>query len=169
MFGKLFKPRKEASEHPTTFDPLHEKAFLHCQKLEEFHEQRWQTDQAERYDADLAQKRIWWTFKEGKIVEAHATLIGTWSEKSYTFLWGWDHPVCPPADNSAAKAVLAYAEKHNIIELKLSKVELSEADALQVATIGVLLGNLEGLFAAPGSEGSRLFIGFGGVQVVEPA
>jgi len=164
VFKKFFKRNDNVSEHPTSFEPLHEKAFLHSQALEKVHDKTWQTDKAERFDVDFKKKRIWWTFEDGTIIAAPATLLGTWSEESETFLWGWDHPMCPPADNEAAKTVLAYAEEHEIIQLKIRKVEVSKSDALQISTIGVLLGNLQGLFATPGSNGSYIFIGFGEVK-----
>lgn len=172
MFKKFFESKNKVrnevessvSQHPTSFETLHEKAFLHSQELQKIFDKNWRTNQIERFDADLVQKRICWTLKDGKVIEAPANLIGTWSAKSETFLWGWDHPSCPPADNSAAKAVLSYAEKHEIVELKLRKIEVNEDDAFQVATIGVFLGGLDGIYAAPGSNGSRLFIGFGEVK-----
>lgn len=165
LFGKCKKTPEKSGYHPVAFDALLEKAFHHAQALAQGHMATWKQDQAERFDLDLETGKIWWTFGDGGIATADASLIDTWAPQSESFLWGWDHPMCPPADNGAALIVRQYAEDHDIDLLKLRQVECPEDDAWQLSAIAVLLGDLQGVYRAPAGGGSVAFIGFGTVSL----
>jgi len=86
---------------------------------------------SDRFEVDLEAGIIRFIFEGDKIATAPVTLIGTWAGNSQDYLWGWDHPMSPPADNAAAKAVKAYADAHNITELQSRKVDCTGDEAWQ--------------------------------------
>lgn len=152
------------STHPTGFDALIEKAMAHTQALQSAHSKTWNMGDADRFDVDLEQDIISWTFVNEKIVSAPATLIGTWSGNDDSFLWGWDHPMSPPANANAAQAVKDYADKHNIGLLQDRKLNCALEDVWQLSAIAVLISDLQGVYRAP-SGGSFVLIGFGEITI----
>ena len=169
MFGKLFKKKPPKAEsvqtQPTNVDDLLEKAIAHNQALQEAHMQSWGMGEADRYDIDLESGLISWVFEDDKIVIAPATLIGTFNPKDNSFLWGWDHPMCPPADNSAANAVKTFAEEHNIEILQDRKISCALDETWNHAAIAVLLGDLQGCYRAKSGNGSFVILGFGEIMI----
>ena len=163
MFG--FGKKKDGSggsggsNHPVDFDILLEKAEHHIQALQAAHKESWGLGSADRYEIDFEGGVIQFIFEGDKTVTAPVTLIGTWAGGKKEFLWGWDHPMCPPAENSAALAVKAYADTHDI-ELLQDRTLICEGDdGWGLAAIACLIGGLQGIYRAPNGE-NFVYLGF---------
>ena len=169
MFGKLFRGKNakgnQNSNHPSDFDTLLEKAFHHTQALQSAHSETWRMGEAENFNVDFETGKILWSFADGVLVTADAQLIATWSDKDGSYLWGWDHPMCPPAPAEAAHAVKNHADMHQIQQLQVRKIECEIDDGWQLAAIAVLLGNLQGVYRAPASAGAFAYIGFKNIEI----
>ena len=107
---------------------------------------------------------IQFIFEGDKTATAPVSLIGTWSANAKEFLWGWDHPMCPPADNSAALAVEAFAELHNVDVLQDRSVICEADDGWGLAAIACLLGDLQGVYRTPNGA-SFVYLGFGNITL----
>ena len=163
---KFGKNKKETAEnhltkhaHPTDFEELFDKATHHVEALQTAHRDNWGLGRADRYDVDLETGYIRFIFDGDKIATAAVTLIGTWSANAKEFLWGWDHPMCPPADNSAAVAVKTYANVHGIDLLQYRALICEEDDGWGLAAIACLLGELKGVYRCP-KDDNYVYLGF---------
>lgn len=150
--------------HPTDFDGLMEKANHHISTLQSAHQESWGFGRADRFEVDFEQGLIQFIFEGDKKAVAPVTLIGTWSAGPKEFLWGWDHPMCPPADNAAASAVKAYAETHNIDLLKDRSLNCEGDDGWGLAAVACLLGDLQGVYRTPNGE-NLVYLGFGNITL----
>ncbi|GGX64601.1 hypothetical protein GCM10011309_13510 [Litorimonas cladophorae] len=164
IFGKKKKGNDGSSTHPTDFEGLVEKGTHHTQALHAAHEGGWGFGRADRFEVDLESNRIQFIFEGDKIASAPLTLIGTWAAASSEFLWGWDHPMCPPADNAAAVAVKAYADAHNIVQLQQRTVSCAGDDGWPLAGIACLLGDLQGVYRTPNGD-NLVYFGFGNITL----
>ena len=175
MFRKLFGTgRGTGAENgkarpplPVTFDALQEMAFNHTQALMAGHE-AWGVAEAFKWDVDLDAGSISWFFLDGRTVKAPAQLIGTWTGRDDSFLWGWDHPSAPPGSAHAAAAVKAHAERHAIGELQASRRSCGFEEGWQLAAIAVLVGDLQGVYRGQASPGTWAYLGFGPVTISRP-
>ncbi len=141
-----------------------EKGHNHVSALQAAHKASWGLGRADRFDFDFNAGIIKFTFEGEKIATAPVSLIGTWAGDINEFLWGWDHPMCPPADNKAAQAVKDYADTHNITELQTRAFACDGDDGWQYAGIACLLGELQGVYRAPNGN-NLVYLGFGTVTL----
>ena len=132
--------------------------------LQTAHQESWGLGYADRFEFDFEAGLIQFVFEGDKIAIAPVTLIGTWSAKANEFLWGWDHPMCPPADNSAASAVKAYADIHDIDLLKTRSLLCESEDCWDLVAIACLIGDQQGVYRAPNGE-NFVFLGFGNITL----
>lgn len=150
---------------PAEFESLKTMAMTHTQALTNAHSASWGFGSEQRWDVDLAGGVITFVF-EDKLVRAPVQLIGTYSDKEGTFLWGWDHPSAPAGTATAAQAVKTHADTHAIEELQSSKLAFETADAVwSVAAIAVLAGDLQGIYRGLAAPGVYAFLGFGEVTI----
>lgn len=150
--------------HPTNFDDLLRAGFEHARDLQKKNMEEIGLGRADNYAVSFEENMIRFTFKGEKIITAPITLIGTWSEPMKQFMWGWDHPMSPPANVDAAKTVRAYANKHEITELREHRLACESDSVWSLAGIAVLLAELKGVYRAP-SEKHHVYLGLGELKV----
>ena len=171
MFKKLFgskdKPAARAASRPpipTSFEALSELAFNHAQALIGGHIASWGMDKCTSWDVDLQAGTIAWLFDD-KIARAPAQLLGTYSERDQSFLWGWDHPSAPPGTAIAAQMVKQHADAHGITQLQDSTVPCPFDDTWRLVAPAVLIGDLQGVYRGQAGPGTWAFVGFGNITL----
>lgn len=190
MFGKLFGKKKDKARSPnvetaeaasasdggpqpngaerplipTDMKSLIGMAMAHTQALQKGHVESWGLGHSETWDVDLEAGTIRWVFAD-KVARAPAELIGTYSEKDGSFLWGWNHPSSPKGSAVAAAAVKSHADTHGLEQLQASKVNCGLDDCWSLSSTAVLIGDLQGVYRGNAAEGVYAFIGFGHVTL----
>ena len=129
------------------------------------HESSWHIGKAAHWGVDLAAGEITWYFPRGKMVRAPVQLIGTWTSTDETFLWGWDHPSAPPGSATASAAVRSHAETCGLTVLQERKLKCRFDEAWHYAALGVLAGDLQGVYRGQASEKAWAYLGFGRITV----
>jgi hypothetical protein len=170
MLRQMFRTRPEAPPAfppplPVDFQGLMSRAGTHTDALMNEHESGWHISKAAHWGVDLAAGEITWYFPRGKNVRAPVQLIGTWTSTDETFLWGWDHPSAPAGSATAAMAVKAHAEKCNLTVLAERKLKCRFDEAWHYAALGVLAGDLQGVYRGQASEKAWAYLGFGRISV----
>lgn len=148
---------------PTAYADLLTMAREHVDALSDGHA-AWGFGGEEHWSVDLDQGLIEWTFPD-RVVRAPAQLIGTWASDLGTLLWGWDHPSAPPGSAVAAQQVKDFADAHAIAELQVAEQTCPREQARELASIAVLIGDLQGLYVGQASRTALAYIGFGGVSI----
>lgn len=182
MFGKLFGRKKKPAvtaptpgaasadpdsarpSLPTDMKSLIGMAMAHTQALQKGHLESWGFGHNTTWDVDLEAGTISWTFPD-KVARASAELIGTYSEKDSSFLWGWNHPSAPEGSAIAAAAVKSHADTHDLEQLQAGKVKCGLDDCWPLSSTAVLIGDLQGVYRGNAAEGVYAFIGFGKVTL----
>lgn len=115
-----------------------------------------------RFQMELDDERPWLGFGQSKTkihIRAEALVIGSWSRKSNTWLWGWANRHWEPRLTDPIIAVKRFGEANGLDPLWRSGGPASEDEALGFASCALdLLPELEGMYRCP-DEGSSLFLG----------
>lgn len=100
-------------------------------------------------------------------VRADALVIGSWSEKSNTWLWGWANSHWPSSVTWPIVAVKRYGEAHGIERLWRASFVGDEDESWAVAATALdLLPQVEGMYRVPG-EGVSLFLAVLSTRVIQ--
>lgn len=156
--------QSDAPVLPTEYDALAEMAQNHTLLQQEFHMGTWGLGEGDRWNIDLETQKIWWTF-EDKIVEADLEVLGTWSGRDNSFLWGWDHPSVPQSMRNATIKTKAYADEHDIDELKDSMTNCDFEDCWEIASIAGLIGDLDGIYRGEAGGSTWIYMGFNNITL----
>jgi hypothetical protein len=133
-----------------------------------FHENTWRQGTA-RWDADLDAGTITFTNDQGWVVTAPVQVVGTYSTRDGTFMWGWDHPSIPEPAREAAKAVQDFGAKHGLEVLTTRKVALSEEEAWELTALANYLWQGQGAYRGPTNGGTTLvYMTFGELTITKP-
>ena len=137
----------------------------HLEKLTEKHAKEWGLGKAQRWDMDLDEGTLTWTFAD-KVVTAPIQVVGTYAVRSKTFLWGWDHPSISEPLSKHAALTKAYGEKKKIKALTQRKIVCTEEEAWTFTAMAVELGKAQGAYR--GSAGKAyIYFTFGKVVIWE--
>jgi hypothetical protein len=148
---------------PTNYADLVTMAEEHVAALSYGHS-AWGFGREDHWSVDLDRGLIEWTFPD-RVVSASAQLIGSWASDLGTLRWGWDHPSAPPGTAIAAQRVKEFADAHSITELQLVEPVCTREQAQELASIAVLIGDLQGLYVGQASRTAFAYIGFGTVTL----
>ena len=101
-------------------------------------------------------------------VKADAFVIGSWSPRSNTWLWGWGNDNWEPLLTAPIVAVKRFGEKHGLEQLWRMGGPASEDDGFGYAAAALdIVPGLEGIYRAPGTSGApSLFLGVRNTQRV---
>lgn len=132
------------------------------------HNQTWRASSAE-WAVDLEQGQITFTNSDGWVITAPVQVVGTYSTKDGTFLWGWDHPSVPEPARTAAQGVKAFGEKYGLEMLTTRKVEVSQDEAWQLTALANYLWKGQGAYRGPTNGGTTLvYMTFGELSISKP-
>lgn len=113
------------------------------------------------FQMELDDERPWLGFGESatKIaIHCDISLIGTWSRRSESWLWGWANPSCETRLTNPLVAMKRYGEMHGLEPLWRSKLSASEDDAFRLAATALeVLPEVEGIYRVP-TEDMSVFL-----------
>jgi hypothetical protein len=104
---------------PTPFDTLLAQAIEDLRLKTEAHDALWGLAQAD-WSVDQNQGEIIFSGTDGIIARAPVQIVGTYSSKDGTWLWGWDHPSVVPALQKHAKHARRYGKQYGITRLTIA-------------------------------------------------
>lgn len=142
-----FSPEDPAAIIQRSRDELAEKSRIHA-KL-------WGWGSDERWDADLDEGLIWFTFPDGRVVSAAVQVIGSYLPEASNWLWAWDNPSVSEPLAQAARLARAFGERHGLNQFTQPSIQCSEDDARDFTALAVSLSGSWGAYR--GSSGSALF------------
>lgn len=133
-----------------------------------FHENTWRQGSA-RWDADLDAGTITFTNDQGWVVTAPVQVVGTYSTKDGTFLWGWDHPSIPEPARIASQVVQTFGAKYGLEVLTTRKVAISEEEAWELTALANYLWKGQGAYRGPTNGGTTLvYMTYGELTITKP-
>ncbi len=151
-------------EQEFDIDAYMEEAKEHLATLTRGHQTSWGLGSADWWDADQETGMITWSFSDGRIVESPFQIIGTYSTKDGTFLWGWDHPSVTEPVRKDAQLVLDFGREHDLGFLQERKLECSEEAAWDLVALAVLICDRQGAYRGTAGTTSILMT-FGEVAI----
>lgn len=106
----------------------------------------------ERYDWDQDRGEL--VFSDGGVpkVIAKIQFVGSYSEKSGTWLWSWDNSSVLDHIKQDMLEVRKYGEKHNISKLSDSYWKADEVDAWEMTAIAANILQAKGAYRSPDSD-----------------
>lgn len=149
---------------PTNYADLVTMARAHVDALTYGHS-AWGFGRTERWAVDLDAGTIEWTLPDNVVAFAPAQLIGTWASDLGSYRWAWDHPAVAPGGAPAAQAVREFASANDIAELQPVEFECTRENANDIASVAVLIGDLQGLYVGQASRTALAYLGFGAVSL----
>lgn len=150
--------------------PLDIEAFIAAsleglRSVTSIHQETWNLGGADNWSVDQNGGELVWTFDDGTVARAPVQIVGTYSERGQSFMWGWNHPSILPPLQEAAWAVKAFGEEHGVEEFTTHKVECSEMRAWEYTALAMRLTEANGAYRAEASPGTFVFMTFGEVQL----
>ncbi|MGN1064562.1 MAG: DUF6882 domain-containing protein, partial [Thermoguttaceae bacterium] len=89
-----------------------------------------------------------------------AQVVGSWSEKTQTFLWSWANSCVPPELAQAAEKVKAVGEERGCPLLTERKLDCDENLAMSLASAASVMTDLPICYRAPGRDGLYFYLVF---------
>ena len=89
-----------------------------------------------------------------------AQVVGSWSEKTQTFLWSWANSCVPPELAQAAVKVKAVGEERGCPLLTERKLDCDENLAMSLASAVSVMTDLPICYRAPGRDGLYFYLVF---------
>lgn len=99
-----------------------------------------------------------------KVVTAPVQVIGTYSRRDGTFLWGWDHPSVPAPLGADARLARRFGERHNLPLFTTRMVECTEEQAWGFTAVALYLSGAQGSYRAPAGT-ALVFMTFGNMTI----
>jgi hypothetical protein len=117
-------------------------------------------------DWDLDQDTGLITFTNSRNVQAiaEAQFVGTYNRVDGTWLWAWDNPSLEPALVAQVEITREYGLQHNIAELTVRKLRITEERCWEFTALANKLGRSQGAYR--GTAGDTLvFLTFGEISL----
>ena len=158
MFGRGGKNRSD--EPHATF----QRSLAELEIKQQTNVQAWRLGSAGRWNADLEQGLITFSFSDGMVASASLQVIGTLNLTDGTWLWGWDHPSVKAELARHALLVRDFGERYKLTELTTRKIACAEADAWRFTAVASHLANATGAYRGPFGSTS-VYMTFGNVSL----
>lgn len=126
--------------------------------------ERWSLGSAGRWNADLEQGTISFTFAD-HVVTGEVQVIGSYALTAGTWLWGWANQSIPEPVTRAAQSVPALAAREGLGILGEPQLSMPAEMADDFAMIAVKAADLDGWYRGPTSD-KYLYLGFRNLTVV---
>jgi hypothetical protein len=131
-----------------------------------FHDQTWRAGNSQ-WAVDLELGVITFTNPDGWVITAPVQVVGTYSTKDGTWLWGWDHPSVPEPARVASHKVRAFGEQYGLDVLTTRMVELTEDEAWELTALANYLWQGQGAYRGPAGT-TLVFMTFGEITITKP-
>jgi hypothetical protein len=131
--------------------------------------ERFAIERHRHYQMELDDERPWLGFGESAArihVRGDALVIGSWSRRSTSWLWGWANDYWEPRLTSPLIALKRFGEANGLEPLWKMGFDATEDDGFALAACALdVLPNIEGIYRVPG-EATSLFLGLLGTRHV---
>ncbi|MFT4562104.1 MAG: hypothetical protein ACI9BW_001848 [Gammaproteobacteria bacterium] len=132
--------------------------------LTSVHERTWGISHAKSWNIDQGKGKIFWTFPNGRIVEAPVQIVGTYDPQTSTFLWSWANHSILSSMQTSASHVREYGNTHGIGRFTTNLIKISEHEAWRLTATATHLAKAKGAYRAQ-AGGAVVFVTFGNVKV----
>jgi hypothetical protein len=122
-------------------------------RLNEDCENKFRISSWPRWDYDLERGTLTFSQDDVPKVVASIHLVGTSSNTSGTWLWGWGNGSLPAAATEALKAVRAFGEEEGVVQLTSARVPDDEYLGWGMTAIAAQILGSKGGYRCPGSDG----------------
>lgn len=127
-----------------------QQAREHLAELTRKNQKEWGMGKATRWDADLEEGFITWSFND-KTVRAPVQVIATYNPAAQDLMWGWDHPSVSEELGRHARILKKWGQDNRIDPLVTRQIQCTEADAWTYAAMAAKLADAHGVYR--GTEG----------------
>lgn len=157
---KQAAPPKDASQSPAQAaqaEPgdaqmsFEQRARKHLTELTRRNHKEWGMGQAVRWDADLEEGFLTWSFPD-KTVRAPVQVIATYDPARQDLLWGWDHPSVSRELGRHARLLREWGRTNQVAPLVTRQITCSEADVWTYAAMAALLAEAHGVYRGTEEE-----------------
>ena len=142
-------------------------SYAGLQDVTQAHAESWGLGKEINWSVDQASGKLSFIFEDGKKAEAPVQIIGTYSSKQGSFMWGWDHPSVQPGIGDAAALVKKFGEEHGLSKLRTQPVAMSEQEAWELTALAMRLSKANGAYRANAGGGTLVYMTFGKVSLVQ--
>ena len=94
----------------------------------------------------------------GNVAEWDVRFLGSQSNVSDTWLWGWANKHYSEAETTAARAVLDYGAQHNIEELTTRQLPIATLDGHQACIVACGILGAKAYYRAPFDAGASFYL-----------
>jgi hypothetical protein len=155
---------RPAGAEDLSLEELTSKSMRKLQFLTSVHERTWGISRVATWNIDQGREKIFWTFANGRVVEAPVQIIGTFDPQTSTFLWSWANHSILSSMQTSANRVREYGATYGIERFTTNLVNISEHEAWQLAATATHLANAKGAYRAESGR-AIVFVTFGDVKV----
>jgi hypothetical protein len=112
----------------------------------------------ERYD--YHQEAASLVFSSGGVprVRMNIQIVGSWSARAGTWFWSWSNATILPSANEYVGVLKTFGEQNDFGRLSTPLWPAKESDAWQMASLACLLLQGDGVYRAPGEDGSVFMV-----------
>lgn len=106
-----------------------------------------------RYEYDLFRRELWWGEIGAPKFRARATIVGSHSATSSTWLWSWANPHFSDVPLGEIEKVRAFGEAEAITKLTEQQWPADEFDGWEMTAIAARLLESQGAYRSPSGNG----------------
>jgi hypothetical protein len=143
---------------PADFDAYRHRAVHRLMELNEECERNFRVGHWERWDYDLEAATL--TFSDGGVprIIAQIQAVGSTSNTSMTWLWGWANESLPPGVVARMQEVREYGRNENVAQLGESKLPDDEHLGWAMTAIAANIIGAKGAYRCPSERGFLYFV-----------
>lgn len=112
----------------------------------------------DHWDIDQEKGELIFSKKGVPIRVAKFQFVGSYSDRSKTWLWSWANSSILPSLSKDIETVKAYGEKHGFKKLSERKWEATQADGWQMTAISNYLLKGKGVYRPPFAQGATFVV-----------
>lgn len=160
-------PAQAAQAQPDEAElSFEQRARKHLTELTRRNHKEWGLGDAVRWDADLEEGFITWSFND-KTVRAPVQVIATYDPVAQDLMWGWDHPSVSRELGRHARILREWGRVNKVAPLVTRQIHCSEAEAWTYAAMAALLADAHGVYRGT-EEQVYIFFTFDKVIIETP-
>ena len=130
------------------------------------HNEKWGIGKSIRWDADLEEGIIKWTFPE-KIVSAPVQVLFTYVPAEQSLMWSWNNTSVKEKLAKDSLKLKAWGEERNLSQFTTPEFKCSEAEAWGYAAIAAKVAEANGIYRGPSGR-AFIFFAYGELSESKP-
>ncbi len=142
-----------AQARQTSWEQLVQAGARYTEATQEALNNDYQILSFERWDVDQTSGQLTFSDRNGRKLTTRFQFVGSYSERSKTWLWSWGNANVLPALSKKTEVLKGFGEKHNFPKLVDRAWPAVVTDGWQMATVANYLLKGKGVYRAPFEEG----------------